>query len=301
MKKLFKFSRIKTRSMANLRNSFPFIGFLTHKHPKRFKFGILLQIGIVCLVFGVRIILPGEISENYKLSYYFSNMVLVLTVLSAIISLLESYRTIEKQKLLIRKMDDIDFYLGLIPRSQQWFLRRRMLIVYGSLSIVNTVAFLFIVHFGGFQGNSNFYIFPVSVLKLRIFQITVWLDELAIRMVLFNKKLQSTWHLRAFMNIKKIYLIFLDINTLFHQCFECSLMFMIICFLMDYINSLYWSLLPLLGFLEYKYLVLCIPTVVTIGFQVCMMSRVCQFIDDEVSSTFQKAHIKTFFAELQDY
>lgn len=269
--------------MTTFRNSFPYCGLVTHNQPKRFKVCIAFQIGLICFTFGTRIYIPGQLYDQYKLSYYFSNIVLSMTVLTAVIALLESYRTIEKHKLLIRNINDIDFYLNAIPRSQQRFLGRKILILYGAISIISTFVFVFIVIWDNFEGNFFYYIFPVSVVKLKVFQVTVWLDEFSWRMVRFNGKLQRAIHLRAFMNIKKIYLVLLDFNTLFHQCFECSLMFTIVCFSMDYINSLYWSLLPLLGFLQYKYVILCIPTAVTIVFQVSTLCRVCENIDKEVS------------------
>lgn len=279
---------MKATAMPDFRNSFPYFGLITHRNPIQFKVGVIIKSCLVWIVFAARIIIPSEVIENYKLSYYFSKTVLIIVFFGAATTLLESFRTIHKYKLLIRKLNDIDFYLNSIPQKKHCFMGPKLLIIYGIVSISAAIAFPFIVYVGDFQGNFYFYFYPICLMKLRTFQITIWLDEFAVRIILFNKKMETAWHLRAFIHIKKIYLAFLDFNTLFHQCFECSLMSITICYSLDFINTLYWCILPLLGLLEYGFLVLCAPTGVTLAFQVFILSRICQLINDEVSFFWEK-------------
>lgn len=178
--------------MKDLRNIFPYFGLVTHNDTKKLYSFVILQICSILIMLTYWMFIPWPASDRYILSHNVSRLVLLLTALSHIVTLLESLRTIEELKLLTRKMTAIDFYLNSTPGNQQLYMKGKFLITYGIVLLCGVIAFPCIVNFGEFEGPFNYYFYPACWLKLRTFQITVWLDQFAYQMILFNRKLDKT-------------------------------------------------------------------------------------------------------------
>lgn len=262
---------------------FPFLGFISNKSKIKFKFGIIFQIFLIWFNFAIRLIIPWESSDLYKMSFYFTVFVFFFGSFSATIALIESFQTINIEIYLRKILFCIDLHLNNIHEIDRVYFKKKYYLL---TLIICSVSYIVIATIGPFEGTYLYYMYPVSLIKLRIFQITLWIEKCFLRVERFRQKLEKPWQFRnkkAVLSNTKIVLLFLDLQTSLHKCFESSLMFIIICFLLDFICSIYWFLLPFLKLLTFHFWFLCITSLVSIGLQFSILLNICQQINIEVN------------------
>lgn len=275
--------------MSKVLYIFPFLGLTPFDHPMKFKLLVLLQISGIWILFVLRstINMAWFTAQQYLMSLFFSMLVFFLASVTSTIALVETLRTTNKQNQLTKKLSIIDIYLSIShKRYKAKFLKTGMLIFYGTTCLGSSIVSLIVAKVLGDEGLYYYNFLVTSLMELRLFQITLCLDQLVARLIHYKRKLQCLWQFKdrsTVKNLKRMYLVFLDFHNLFHQCFECSLISILACHLLDFILKMYWFLLPLFHLLQYNTMALFFTTFCRVGLQIFVLCRVCQRIRDEVS------------------
>lgn len=262
-----------------------FFGLSTFKNPLYNKIIIIANIFIIWITFIIRVSIPWNINENYKMSLFITIFVYLIIILGATFTLIESFRTIHLQKILQFKLESINFQFNFFTKSKNYIFKINFLKFYINSCIFFTVLYILITFLGQNEGTYFFYIYPSTLLKTRIFQITLILDKFLSGFFRFKKQLlkyKSFESVKVVKHLKITYNKFLDFNTIFHQCFECSIFSISICFLGDYICSIYWFVLPLLNLFPYHNLAICFSTMYILGLQFYTICKICEFIKRQV-------------------
>lgn len=179
--------------MSKLLYIFPFLGWISSDHPTTFKFSVLLQISGIWIMFVLRlsINIAWFKRQTYLMSLFFSMLLFCLASVTSTVALIESFLTTNQQNQLAKKLSTIDIYLSISPkRYKSKFFKSRMLIFYGTTCFGCSIANLALVGAFGHQGIYYFNILVTSLMEFRLFQMTMWLDQLVTRLILYKQKLQ---------------------------------------------------------------------------------------------------------------
>lgn len=173
-------------------NIFPFFGLITFNHPRCFKYFVLFQILATWIFFLARWIIPWNPSEHYRMSFLVAMFVFILTTLTSTVNLVETFRTIDKQKQLFKKLSDIDSYLNISQTNRKMrFLKANQLAFYVVSRILSEIAHLLLAYLYDNEGTYYYVFLADSVMRLRLFQITIWLDQFAARFLEYRLKLEN--------------------------------------------------------------------------------------------------------------
>lgn len=179
--------------MTELLHIFPFLGLITFKNPIKFKVLIVLDILAIWILFVLRLNIDTAwfASQNYKMSLFFSMFLFFLMSVTSTVTLVESFRTVNKQKMLLQKLAVIDLYLNSSRKHYNApILKTTLLIFFGTTCISCTIAHLIMVNVLHYKG-IYYYIFLSNLLAaLRLFQMTIWLDQFLARIIRLKKELQ---------------------------------------------------------------------------------------------------------------
>lgn len=262
---------------------------LTRSTSKRFfHIYVAFQILLLCVLYCLGLVSPWQHADMHKTSYFLSLVVFTLTILSANVSLIETLKTDDKQEELYKKLDTLDGVLFHFLRKEVRIKLRRIFkaqaLVYGICPVMHII----FITIGPFQGFHYFYLYPALLIKVRIFQITLWVDSLAQRIKLFNNRLSAASSLsnRELLKAKKICSLFIDAKGLVVECCEKSLLFITVCYFLDFICNAYWFLLSALHLFTWYFMPMCFVTALPLVMEFVTLSYMSQALMNVVSELY---------------
>lgn len=242
------------------------------------------QIILMCVIYYVGVVSPWQHSDLHKTSYVLSLVVFTSTLLSANVSLIETLTTADKQDELQRKLDTLDDELFYFLKKEIRIKLRRIfkvqVLIYGICPIMHFT----LITLGPFIGFHYFYLYPALLIKVRIFQITLWVDSLTQRIKVFNNKLSQSLNNRELLKAKRICNLFIDVNSLVLGCCEKSLLFITACHFLDFIFNAYWFLLSALHLFTWYFMPMCFVTALPLVMEFVTLSYMSQTLVNMVSS-----------------
>lgn len=273
--------------METIQSIFPLFAWLFFRRPGLFKFFVLLQISVTSfLMFCViRSIKDWYFVNDYKMSYVFGMFVFFLTSVTSTVALVESIQKINQQKRLLQKIEVINVFLNISQgHYKARFLKKKFLIFYVVTLVISAVTVIVLQGTYRHAGTKYYIFLATSLVRLRLVQITLWLDQFAARLIFLRVKFQ--WPIRnerIVKDLKQLVLNFLDFYSLFHECFEFSLLLIVICGFFEFVSNFYWFLLPFFNLLLNNTLPIHFALFYIVGLQIFTVCKICQEIHDEVS------------------
>lgn len=237
-----------------------------------------------------RVNLPAE----YAMSYLVSLLVFITTIVSATVSLIETLRTSHFQELSHKKLLKIDeklwFLLG--KEFEERITEKFMLqtVVYATCIILFTTMSMVL----GFEGYFIFDVYSACLIKVRTFQMILNLERFRQRIEFLNK-CRGLQREVTVIQVKSIYNLLIDINSLYNKSFECSLLTIVFCYLFDAITNTYWLFLVFLGILPFENAIVYFTTLLPLAMQILSLSHLGHMINKERENTisFINRHISS--------
>lgn len=264
----------------NYRNVFVFFGL---ENPSKLsKYWICLHLLITSITYIFGILQPVNIPENFSMSYLVSLFVFTVTIISASVCLIETLRTSHIQVLLNKKLLDIDKMLWFLLRKEFSETTIKILMIHAAILTSCTLIFTTISIAMEVRGYFLFGVYFFWLNKLRTLQMILHLEGFYQKITFLNQC--ETFHEKATLSqVKRIYNLLIEINSLHNKCFECSLLSIVLCNTFDIITNVYWLILGFLGILHIKYCIVYTFTLLPLFIHAFSLSRLALVIRKEVS------------------
>lgn len=155
----------------------------------------LLSFGVTIFIFIAAFTIFPILTNDNSLSLLVGGLVFVGILVTNLINILQAVYSINQQKAIYRKFDEIDLILAnqLLVKIDYKSIRRRLLIKYSTLVLVLVIIHVVsIVSVSIYRNAFNYYvllIFPIAAIRLRCIQNVFYSDLISEKLKSMNQKL----------------------------------------------------------------------------------------------------------------
>lgn len=161
-------------------------GLLTFSNNLSNKVYIIIQLILVWIILILSTLFVEEIPEDFYMSYIVNHIVFLWTVIATSVSLIETLRTSKVQENLSRMKNEIDLRIFLLTKEKYIENENKKLIFHVSFHLIMVIILSILKSFSKLFDVYIYFLYPWTVIKLRMLQMTFHLHGFLKRLEYLN-------------------------------------------------------------------------------------------------------------------